>query len=113
MLERSMFRYSSELSLPSHKLPSSALVPEMICRRLLSSLVAFETASFETDFRAGRGVSPSEFTGAFCSNRDAVIIEIIVSIVCQYGAGGRPRCLEIRFAIHPDRRIFTTPPLYE
>ncbi len=86
MLERSMLRYSSELSLPSHKLPISALVPEMICNKLFNSLAAFETDSFETDLRGGRGDLPSGFTAAFCSNRDAFLIEIIAAEVRQSGA---------------------------
>src|SRR5216683_3101173 len=77
MLERSMLRYCSEPSQPSHKLPISALVPEMICNRLFNSLVAFETDSFEMDFRGGCGDLPSEFTIALCSNRDALFLEII------------------------------------
>src|SRR6266851_2019188 len=71
MLERSMLRYCSEPSQPSHKLPISALVPEMICNRLFNSLVAFETDSFETDLRRC-GDEPSEFTIAPCSIRDAL-----------------------------------------
>ena len=67
MLERSILRYCSEPSLPSHKLPISALVPEMICNRLFNSLVAFETDSFETDLRGVRGDLPSEFTAALAA----------------------------------------------
>src|SRR6202022_4035356 len=78
MLERSILRYCSEPSLPSHKLPISALVPEMICNRLFNSLVAFETDSFETDLRGVRGCLSSEFTVSFCSNPDAFLIEIII-----------------------------------
>jgi hypothetical protein len=48
-------------------LPISALVPEMICNRLFNSLVAFETDSFETDFRGVRGDFPSEFTAALAA----------------------------------------------
>jgi hypothetical protein len=46
-------------------LPISALVPEMICKRLFNSLVAFETDSFETDLRGARVDLPSEFTAGF------------------------------------------------
>ena len=80
-----MFKYCSEPSLPSHKLPISALVPEMICNKLFSSLAAFETDSFETDLRNGRGDLPWMFTVAFSSNQDAVLIEIITGEVRQHG----------------------------
>ena len=43
----------------------------MICRRLFSSLAAFETESFEIDLRAGEGGLPSVFTGLVGSNRNA------------------------------------------
>src|SRR5881409_4343987 len=105
MLERSIFKYWSEPSLPSHKLPISALVPEMICNRLFSSLVAFETDSFEMDLRLC-GDEPSEFTIAPCSIRDALFHG-------NYNSGGVPTCRawseswlsEIPFAIQANRRI--------
>src|SRR6266404_2872258 len=71
MLERSISRYCSESSVPSHMFPISELVPEMICNKLLSSLAAFETESFESDLRGPEGGLPSLFTGLCISNPSA------------------------------------------
>src|SRR6266446_9108539 len=98
MLERSMLRYCSEPSQPSHKLPISALVTKMICNRLFNSLVAFETDSFETDLRRC-GDEPSEFTIAPCSIRDALFHgrKIVILAVCRHGAlGASLGCLKSR-----------------
>ena len=46
-LERSMARYFSEPSLPSQIFSSCELVPEMICNKLFSSLLALERGSFD------------------------------------------------------------------
>src|SRR5437660_11420499 len=83
MLERSMFKYCSEPSLPSHKLPISALVPEIICNKLFSSLVAFETDSFEIDLRGVRGDLLSGFTLPFAAFAMLFLIEIIMR-KCAY-----------------------------
>src|SRR5437660_12441179 len=112
MLERSIFKYWSEPSLPSHKLPISALVPEIICNKLFSSLVAFETDSFEMDLRGVRGDLPSAFTLPFAAFAVPFLIEIITRRCANMA---RPNWLsfdEIPFAISPNRLIFQTP-VYE
>src|SRR6266404_3364838 len=75
MLERSISRYCSESSLPSHKFPISELVPEMICNKLFSSLAAFETDSFDIDLRVvAGGVLPSVLTTPIPSNPNAEFV---------------------------------------
>src|SRR6202048_1049628 len=64
MLERSMARYFSEPSLPSQIFSSCELVPEMICNKLFSSLLAFERGSFD-----GWGDSGSVGTLIFLGSR--------------------------------------------
>ena len=64
----------------------SALVPEMIWRRLFSSLVAFPTDSFETAFETTRGRLLSEFTVGFWSTRDARFSTNYRGGLCQIGA---------------------------
>jgi len=54
-----------------HKFPISALVPEMICNKLLSSLAAFETESFESDLRVAGGGLPFSVHGLLVSNLSA------------------------------------------
>src|SRR4029077_20931567 len=112
MLERSIFKYWSEPSLPSHRLPISALLPEIICNKLFSSLVAFETDSFETDLRGVRRDLPSAFTLRFCSIRDAFLIEIVTGRCANMARHNWRSFDEIPFAIGPNRLIFETP-VYE
>src|SRR5438309_1539108 len=106
MLERSMFKYCSEPSLPSHKLPISALVPEIICNKLFSSLVAFETDSFEIDLRGVRGDLPSGFTLPFAAFAMPFLIEIIRRKCANMTRPNRPWLDEISFAIGRNRFIF-------
>src|SRR4029077_19427942 len=61
------------------------LVPEMICNKLLSSLAAFETDSFESDLRGPEGGLPSLFTGPCISNPSAGSPRIIGLRVGQFG----------------------------
>ncbi len=49
MLARSISRYFSEPALPSQRFSISPLVPEIICKRLFSSLVALEIDSLGMD----------------------------------------------------------------
>src|SRR5881396_3620254 len=109
MLKRSILRYCSEPSLPSHKLPISALVPEMICNRLFNSLVAFETDSFETDLRRC-GDEPSEFTllllAAF--GMPFFMGNCNPGSVPTWRARSESWLSEIPFAIHANRRMFLT-----
>src|SRR4029453_8598702 len=89
MLARSISRYCSVPSVPSHMFSISALVPEMIWRRLFSSLAALETESLEIDLRAAGGCLPSVFTGAFFSNLSAGFAGNYRALVCQSGPGGQ------------------------
>src|SRR5437667_2477942 len=109
MLERSIFKYWSEPSLPSHKLPISALVPEIICNKLFSSLVAFETDSFEMDLRGVRGDLPSAFTLPFAAFAMPFLIEIIRRKCAKMTRPNRPWLDETPAAIVPTRAILLAP----
>src|SRR5437870_2317636 len=98
MLERSMFKYCSEPSLP--------------CNKLFSSLVAFETDSFEMDLRGVRGDLPSAFTLPFAAFAMPFLIEIIRRKCAKMTRPNRPWLDEIPFAIVPNRFIFLAP-VYE
>src|SRR2546421_799023 len=105
MLERSILRYCSEPSVPSHKLPISALVPEMICKRLFNSLVAFETDSFETDLRDVRVDWPSEFTAGFKAF-GMPVYRNYNNICANMSLRDQPPFSEIPFAIGSNHLIF-------
>jgi len=73
---------------------------------LFSSLVAFETDSFEIDLRGVRGDLPSAFTLPFAAFAMPFLIEIIRRKCAKMTRPNRPWLDQISFAIGQNRFIF-------